>query len=156
MNPNDIQISLAYSSWIKDKPIIKARHVPTGLEYTATGRSAHRARALALEGLEQLFNEIKPQMNTTMNVEEFFKLSVEEREQLANLHYKQSQVRQETEQIKQARQKLDAREANIQMECKHPLMNKTHRKQEHYDGNAFHTDFYCPDCGIRYSEDGSK
>ncbi len=65
MNPNDIQIMLAYSSWIKDKPIITAKHIPSGLEYTATGHSAHGARHLALEGLEQLYNEIKPTMNTT-------------------------------------------------------------------------------------------
>lgn len=156
MNPNDIQISLAYSSWIKNKPIITAKHIPSGLEYTATGRSAHRARALALEGLQQLYCEIKPPMNTTMNVEEFFTLPQAQQEEIARLVLKRRKICDEALDIKTHRQRLNQQERELQELCTHPAVKKTHRRNEHYDSHTnFSTDFYCSDCDKRWTMPGS-
>lgn len=156
MNPADIQISLAYSSWIKDKPIITAKHIPSGLEYTATGHSAHGARALALEGLEQLYNEIKPTMNTTMNVEEFFELPQAQQEEIARLVLKRRKIRDEAQAIKDKQDQLAQQERELQELCTHPAVKKTHRRHEHYDSHTnFSTDFYCPDCDKRWALEGS-
>jgi hypothetical protein len=156
MNPNDIQIMLAYSSWIKDKPIITAKHIPSGLEYTATGRSAHGARALALEGLQQLYNESKPTMNTTMNVEEFFSLPQAQQEEIARLVLKRRKICQEAQDIKTHRDRLNQQERELQELCTHPAVKKTHRRHEQYDSHTnFSTDFYCPDCDKRWTAEGS-
>jgi len=159
MNPADIQITLAYSSWIKNKPVITARHIPTGLEYTATGRSAHNARALAIEGLEQLLGQetAKNKMNPAMNIEEFFNLPQAEQEEIARLVLKRRKIRDEAQDIKTHRDRLNELETELQQKCTHPAVKKTHKRNEHYDSHTnFSTDFYCPDCDKRWTEQGSK
>lgn len=156
MNPNDIQISLVPQYRATDKPIIKTKHIPSGLEYTATGRSTHGARALALEGLTQLFHQIKPTMNTTMNVEEFFTLPQAQQEEIARLVLKRRDICNRAKEIKERRDQLNLQERELQELCTHPAVKKTHRRHEHYDSHTnFSTDFYCPDCDKRWSAEGS-
>lgn len=155
MNLKDVQISLAYSGWINSRPVIKAKHIPSGLEYTATGRSAHRARQLALEGLEQLYNEIKPPVNTTMNIEEFFSLPQAQQEEVARLVLKRRKIRSEAQDIKTHRERLNELERELQETCTHPAVKKTHGKDDSYDYKRYWTEFYCPDCDKRWTMEGS-
>lgn len=59
VNPADITIQVEYQqgSWGSQRDaIVTATHTPTGTNFTATDRSAHRARDLAVKGLRNLVN----------------------------------------------------------------------------------------------------
>lgn len=58
MKPEDVKLHVEYhnGSLGSKGAVVTATHTPSGLKYTATERSAHRARDLAVEGLKKLFN----------------------------------------------------------------------------------------------------
>jgi len=92
-----------------------------------------------------------------MNIEEFFSLPQAQQEEVARLVLKRRKIREEAQDIKTHRDRLNQQERELQELCTHPAVRKTHKRNEHYDSHAtFYTDYYCPDCDKRWSVEGSK
>jgi hypothetical protein len=94
-----------------------------------------------------------------MTIEEFFELPEEEREALVQLHQSRKRTKAEHDAICAERRKLDTRMLNNQIQCTHPAVVKHHHSDVGNWSKAddcYWTDFECPDCGKRWSEEGSR
>lgn len=92
-----------------------------------------------------------------MNIEEFFSLPQAQQEEVARLVLKRRKIREEAQDIKTHRDRLNQQERELQELCTHPAVRKIHKRNEHYDSHTtFYTDYYCPDCDKRWSVEGSK
>ena len=91
-----------------------------------------------------------------MNIQEFFDLPENVRDELLRQHQKRKKIRASYEDILREEQKLNIRKTNLQNECEHP--HKTHKYVAHeneygnYTGGG--TYYYkCPDCGLNWHSD---
>lgn len=94
-----------------------------------------------------------------MDVNQFFELSEEEREALVQMHQNRKIIRSSYQAIRDEQKQLDTRMLNNQMRCEHPAVIKHHQSDTGNWSKAddmYWTDFECPDCGKRWSEEGTK
>jgi hypothetical protein len=93
-----------------------------------------------------------------MDVNEFFKLSEEERDHIVALHQHRRYIQETRDDLISARKKLEYRELNLQNECQHIAVVKTHKANTgNYSpsDDCYWTEFSCPDCGKRWQQEGS-
>jgi Spy/CpxP family protein refolding chaperone len=90
-------------------------------------------------------------------MQEFFNLTVEERDRLIAIHYKQKRIRETSQYIKQELDRINEQYRANQDDCQHPFAKKNHVKYEGYSEKPIYsTEFYCSDCDKRWTEEGSK
>lgn len=83
-----------------------------------------------------------------MNINDFLKLSENDREMLVEIHQTQKIIRNEYQTLKKQKENIEVALANLQIKCTHPFAMKIAKE------NSNTVDFKaCPDCGDIWDED---
>ena len=94
-----------------------------------------------------------------MELSEFAKLSIEQREELMRVCRVQQMIQRTHNSLTNEIENLQRQIEHNQNECKHPFAGKTHKSDTgNYSksDDRYWTEFECPDCGKRWTEEGSK
>lgn len=94
-----------------------------------------------------------------MEIKEFVNLSIEDRDELIQIYQRQRMINRTHNSLTSEIENLQRQIEHNQAECGHPFAGKKHMSDTgNYDKSAdrYWTEFECPDCGKRWSVEGSK